>query len=95
MYLHLSVSVYAGPVPTSVTNFTNFFKALPTVIPSPSPSSTPEQEPTVPEDGTTVTAIPEYIYFLVATLGAVLLVVCLLLAIIVAVMIIRRRCVRT
>ena len=81
------MSGYTGPVPTSVTNFTNFFKALPTVIPSPSPSSTPEEEPTV-------TAIPEYIYFLVAIPGAVLLVVCLLLAIIVAVMIRRRKCVQ-
>ena len=87
-YIFLCQVIQARFPPVSQTLYTNFFKALPTVIPSPSPSS-------IPEEDTTVTAIPEYIYFLVATLGAVLLVVCLLLAIIVAVMIIRRRCVRT
>ena len=80
-------SGYTGPVPTSATNFTNFFRALQCQLCT-------EDRPMAPATSTTVPApniLPDYIYILLGVLGAILLIVCVLLASSVVVIIVLKR----
>ena len=83
---------HTGPVPTSTTDFTNFFQELQTHLVS--EPATPVPPSTLPSP----TTVPDNVYTGVGTLGAVvgvlgavLLVVGLLLAIITVVIVIKRR----